>query len=202
VQDLTIILGHYALVVALASSAWSVIASLLGAVNRGRGLQRSAERAILASTALIILAALCLVAGFLTNDFRLDYVYHYSSSSQSIEYKVGALWGGQAGSLLLWVLILSVMASIMVFTNRRKNRALMPYATAVVGATIMFFMILLNFIELPFATSEMRPSVTSGSRFPSPSVSPRWPRGGRVTSGFARHGAGRCSPGSFWGSAS
>jgi len=156
-QDFTIILGHYALFVALVASAWSVIASLLGAVNRGRGLQRSAERAIIASTALIILAALCLVAGFLTDDFRLDYVYHYSSSSQSIEYKIGALWGGQAGSLLLWVLMLSVMASIMVFTNRRKNRALMPYATAVVGVTIMFFMILLNFIELPFATSAMRP---------------------------------------------
>jgi cytochrome c-type biogenesis protein CcmF len=155
-QDFTIILGHYALLVALITAAWSVIASMLGAVNRGRGLQRSAERAVVAATTLISLATVCLVAGFLTDDFRLDYVYHYSSSSQSLEYKIGALWGGQAGSLLLWVLMLSIMGSIMVFTNRRKNRALMPYATAVVGLTITFFMILLNFIELPFATGPMR----------------------------------------------
>ena len=103
-QDLTITLGHYALFVALAAAAWSVIGSLLGATIRGRGLQHSAERALLASTGLVALTACCLIAGFLANDFRLDYVYHYSSSSQAVQYKIGALWGGQAGSLLLWVL--------------------------------------------------------------------------------------------------
>ncbi|HXV75221.1 MAG TPA: cytochrome c-type biogenesis CcmF C-terminal domain-containing protein, partial [Candidatus Polarisedimenticolaceae bacterium] len=102
------------------------------------------------------LAAACLVAGFVTDDFRLDYVYHYSNTAQALPYKIGALWGGQAGSLLLWVLILAVMASIMVLTNRRKNRGLMPWAVAVVGGTITFFMILLNFIEPVFATSAMR----------------------------------------------
>ncbi len=50
--------------------------------------------------------------GFLADDFRLDYVYHYSSTSQALPYKIGALWGGQAGSLLLWVLILAVMAAV------------------------------------------------------------------------------------------
>jgi cytochrome c-type biogenesis protein CcmF len=155
-QDFTLVLGHYSLLLALIASAWAVIAPLLAATVRNRALQRSAERGMHTATAATIIATGCLVAGFLTNDFRIDYVYHYSSSSQAIQYKIGALWGGQAGSLLLWVLILSVMGSIMVWTNRNKHRALMPYATSVVALTVVFFMVLLNFIELPFATGPMR----------------------------------------------
>jgi cytochrome c-type biogenesis protein CcmF len=157
IQDVTSTLGHYALFVALAASAWSVVGALLGAVARGRGLQYSAERALVVAGAMIALATGCLVQGFLADDFRLDYVYHYSSSSQALPYKIGALWGGQAGSLLLWVLILAVMGTVMLATNRRKNRALMPWATAVVGAVITFFMVLLNFIEPVFAMSPARP---------------------------------------------
>jgi cytochrome c-type biogenesis protein CcmF len=156
VNDLTLILGHYSLAIALLAAAWAVVGPLLGVASRNASLQKSGERALQAAAATIVLAALCLVAGFVGNDFRLDYVYHYSSASQALQYKIGALWGGQAGSLLLWVLMLAVMGAIMVRTNRDKNRTLMPYATAVVGATIVFFMVLLNFVEPPFATSAMR----------------------------------------------
>jgi cytochrome c-type biogenesis protein CcmF len=158
VQDAAILIGHYSLLIALLASGWAVAASILGAVTHARGLQRSAENALWANSGLVSVATVCLISGFLTNDFRLDYVYHYSSSSQALAYKIGALWGGQSGSLLLWVLILSVMGTIMVATNRNKNRVLMPYATAVVGITIVFFLYMLNFIESarPFVTSAMR----------------------------------------------
>jgi cytochrome c-type biogenesis protein CcmF len=156
-QDLTIVLGHWSLVAALLASGWAVTAALLGAASGGRGLQQSAERALWSATGFIALAAGCLIRGFVTDDFRLDYVYFYSSSSQPLPFKVGALWGGQAGSLLLWVLILAVMASLMVVTNRRKNRALMPWATAVVAMVMVFFLVLLNFREPPFATGPARP---------------------------------------------
>jgi len=157
VNNFAIILGHYSLLFGLIAAGWAVLSSSLSAASRSPGLQRSAERAVWASTGFVSLATVCLVWSFLANDFRVDYVFHYSSTSQALQYKIGALWGGQAGSLLLWLLILSVMAVIMVWTNRNKNRALMPYATAVMALTMTFFLILLNFIELPFATSAMRP---------------------------------------------
>jgi cytochrome c-type biogenesis protein CcmF len=156
-QDLLIVVGHYSLLVALAASGWTVVASLLGAASGGRALQRSAERGLGAAAALTATATACLVGAFLFDDFRVDYVYHYSSTSQALPYKIGALWGGQAGSLLLWVLILTLMGAIMVRTNRVKNRPLMPYATATVGLTVCFFLLLLTFIEPPFATSAARP---------------------------------------------
>ena len=151
------LLGHFALFVALAAAAWATVGALLGIVARGRGLQQSAERAILATAACVVVAMGALEYGFLTDDFSNDYVYHYSSRAQALPFKLGALWGGQAGSLLLWAGILVVMASVMVLTNRRKNRALMPWATFVVGGTATFFMILLNFVESPFVTGAPRP---------------------------------------------
>jgi cytochrome c-type biogenesis protein CcmF len=150
-------LGYYSLLIALFAAGWSIVGGMMAFSGQGRGFQRSAERGILAATAMIIIATIALEHGFLTDNFALDYVYHYSSTTQPIQYKIGALWGGQAGSLLLWVLILGVISSVMVFTNKRKNRALMPVATAVVGVTITFFLVLLNFVENPFNLSAMRP---------------------------------------------
>jgi cytochrome c-type biogenesis protein CcmF len=152
-----VMLGHYSLLLSLLAAGWAVVASVLGTVSPARGMQASAERAILATFGLTGIATVALVHGFLTDNFRLNYVYHYSSTSQALHYKIGALWGGQAGSLLLWALILTAMGAVMVLTNRDKNRALMPWATAVVGATITFFMVLLNFIEPPFALGPVRP---------------------------------------------
>ena len=156
-QDLTIVLGHWSLFLALCAAGWAVVSAVASGASGNPRLQSSAERAVAFAFSLVLSATLCLVHGFVTDDFRIDYVTHYSSTSQAIQYKVGALWGGQAGSLLLWLLFLSAMAAIMVWTNRDKNRALMPWATAVVGATMTFFLILLNFIEPPFATGPLRP---------------------------------------------
>ena len=150
-------LGHYSLLIALMAAGWAVVGSSLAFTGMGRGFQRSAERGIIAAAAMIAIAVISLEHGFLTDHFALDYVYHYSSTSQPIQYKIGALWGGQSGSLLLWLFMLAVMAVVMVQTNRNKNRALMPMATVVVGITMTFFLVLVNFIESPFTLSEMLP---------------------------------------------
>ena len=122
----------------------------------GPRAQRSAERGILAAFALVAVAVVSLEYGFVTDDFSLDAVYHYSSVSQPLPYKIGALWGGQAGSLLLWSFILSGMATIVVLTNRDKNRALMPSVVSVLAVVMTFFLVLNNFIASPFATAELR----------------------------------------------
>ncbi len=149
-------LGYYGLFVALLASAWATIASMLATVSRERGLQSSAERSLVVSFAFIVVAAVCVEVGFLSNNFRLDYVFHYSSVSQAIPYKIGALWGGQSGSLLLWVMILGAMSTVVLWTNRSKNRALMPVVTAVLGGVVTFFLVLVNFVESPFTLGPPR----------------------------------------------
>jgi cytochrome c-type biogenesis protein CcmF len=149
--------GHFSLFLALLAAGWGSLASLLGILQGGRGLKRSGERSLVAVAGFVLVAVLCLEYAFLTDDFRLDTVFHYSSSSQKLPYKIAALWGGQAGSLLLWVAILAGMGVVCVWTNRGKNRLLMPWVVAVLGAVELFFLVLLNFIESPFTVGPPRP---------------------------------------------
>ena len=84
-HDATIILGHYGLIVALFAAGWAVVGSTLSGITKARGLQISAERSLWVASGLTGMATLCLVKGFLTDDFRLDAVYFYSSTSQALE---------------------------------------------------------------------------------------------------------------------
>ncbi|HJQ96914.1 MAG TPA: cytochrome c-type biogenesis CcmF C-terminal domain-containing protein [Candidatus Polarisedimenticolaceae bacterium] len=153
---MTATIGHFALFLALCAAAWATVASWLSTVASGRGLQKSAERGVYAAFGAIAIAVLCLEIALVTDDFRLDAVFHYSSAAQALPYKIGALWGSQAGSLLLWSFLLGGMASITVATNRTKNRALMPWVVTTLGIVLTFFLILVNVVASPFAAGPMR----------------------------------------------
>ena len=63
-----------------------------------------------------------LFIAFATGDFRLSYVAAHSARSMAMPYRLAALWGGQAGSLLLWLFMLCAYASACVLANRTRNR--------------------------------------------------------------------------------
>ena len=56
---------------------------------------------------MVVLASLGLWTALLTHDFSLKYVASYTSANLPKVYMFTAFWGGQAGSLLFWALILS-----------------------------------------------------------------------------------------------
>ena len=63
---------------------------------------RVAERTVLLVCAATSVAMLALFWALGTNDFSLSYVAAHSARTMPLHYRLGALWGGQAGSLLLW----------------------------------------------------------------------------------------------------
>jgi len=143
-------LGYTCLLMALLCAVWGVLSSWLGHQMRHSELVRSGENAALAVAALLGLSSLSLIAAFLADDFSLLYVAQNSNATQPAVYKVAALWGGQAGSLLLWVFILSVYAAIVVTQNRRRHRDLMPGVTGTLLAVSSFFLFMLQFVSNPF----------------------------------------------------
>jgi len=143
-------LGSFALTLALVCAVWAILTSWLGRRHAYSDLVRSGERAAQAVGILLTISALCLIRSFLADDFSLLYVAQNSTRTQPSIYKVAALWGGQAGSLLLWAWILSIYGFTVVLQNRRRNRDLMPGVTATLMSIVTFFLILLNFIANPF----------------------------------------------------
>lgn len=145
-----ILLGELSLWVALLMAAWSASVSIAGGAMRRADLVASGERAIYASFGFIVLASAGLLTALLTHDFSLAYVASHTSANLPTVYTISAFWGGQAGSMLFWVLILSLYASICVFTNRRSNRELMPYVTGTLAVILLFFLVTTAIAANPF----------------------------------------------------
>jgi cytochrome c-type biogenesis protein CcmF len=143
-------LGAYALRFALLIALLGFAAGLHAGFGRRPEWTRVAERAVFVVSGCVTLAIAALFLAFASFDYQLVYVAAHSARSMTLPYRLAALWGGQAGSLLLWLFILSVYGSACVALQRRQNRTLMPWVSAVLLANASFFLTLLCFVTDPF----------------------------------------------------
>ena len=143
-------IGTYTLVSALILSAYAALSGILGARFRRAALVESSERAVLAVVFLVILAAGLLLHALLTSNFSIEYVAHYTSTTLPVMYKITAIWGGQAGSLLFWLLLLNIYTMVVLVQNQDRNRQLMPYVTSVLSIISLFFLSVIVFVANPF----------------------------------------------------
>jgi cytochrome c-type biogenesis protein CcmF len=156
------LLGRAALLLALVAAVYA-IAMALGSRRPGRrAWQLSAERGVYAVFGLTSLAIGTMWAALLTDAFELRNVAEYTTTTLGAQYKLTALWGSQAGSLLLWAWIFSGFAALAVWLNRNRNRELMPVVVAVLMGIGVFFLVLLSFITSPFETLAQAPAEGRG----------------------------------------
>jgi cytochrome c-type biogenesis protein CcmF len=154
--------GSACLAVALLTALYAVGASLYGARGGRREWVTSGRRAIYCVAALAVTAFGLLEAAFLRSDFSFALVAEGSSTDTPTFYKVTALWATQDGSLLLWVTLLSLFSTAVLFLTRRSLRDIAPYATAVLGCIAAFFLLLMVGWENPFDTLAMPPAEGAG----------------------------------------
>ncbi len=143
-------LGSYAIALALAAALWAVVASVIGATRKRDDFVRSAEGAVYAMTLATCVAAGSLLTLLISGDFSVAYVADYTSKSLSVPYRIGAMWAGQGGSLLLWAWLSAILAAIIVVQNGRKNWGIAPYAVTTFAVVTGLFVGLVLFLESPF----------------------------------------------------
>src|ERR1700686_25908 len=144
-------IGALSILLAFCLAVYAIIGSVVGKLKKNPFLVVSAERAVYSVWILLTIASSLLIYSLIVGDFRLGYVAGHTDSSMPAIYKFTAWWGGQEGSLLLWSWILATYSAVVVFTNRRKHRDMMPWVTAVLMSTETFFLILISFVLSPFA---------------------------------------------------
>ena len=145
-------IGTYTLLAAFIACAYAIAASVAGARRRSLRLVESGVGAFYAVTALMTLASAIIIHAFVTQDYTIRYVDRYSDSVQPLFYKLTSYWGGLDGSIMFWVFLLSVFGAIAVKTNRERQRELIPYVVAVIGAVQLFFLFVMIVHKDPFAT--------------------------------------------------
>jgi cytochrome c-type biogenesis protein CcmF len=144
-------IGSAALICAFITAIYAIAASLTG-VRTGRPeLVLSARRAILCVAGLMILCVVIIELAYIRTDLHFGLVVNNSSTDTPLFYRLTAMWSSQPGSLLLWGLLLSVYSSIALHATRHKLREIMPYALAVLGVLMAFFIGLMVFFATPFA---------------------------------------------------
>jgi cytochrome c-type biogenesis protein CcmF len=144
-------LGQFALALAFVVTAYSIVASLIGIRVKNDKLIASGRNAAIGTFVCITTAITCLAYLFIVSDFSITYVAEHSNRDLPVYFKISALWGGQEGSLLFWGWLLTVYSALVLIQNRRKHTAMMPYVTAVLMGTSIFFTMMHLFVVNPFA---------------------------------------------------
>lgn len=156
------LLGRALLLVALVCAVYAIVAALGSRRGGRRAWQRSAERAVYGMWVATMGAAAVMITALVTDDFSLKFVADYSSTTLPTHFKVSAMWGSQAGSLLLWVSVLACFSALAVWLNRNRNRELMPVVVAVLMGVAVFFLATLSFVTSPFASLSNVPTEGKG----------------------------------------
>lgn len=149
--------GHFALILALAVSIFQMTVPMIGAEKGWWGWMEAARPAAIAQFLLIGLSFAALTMAFVTSDFSVLLVYENSHTAKPMLYKISGVWGNHEGSMLLWVLILSLFGAAAAFFGGNLPPRLRARVLAVqssIGAAFLAFII---FTSNPFWRLENPP---------------------------------------------
>jgi len=155
-------IGNVCVYFAFFLSLYTVASSLIGARYKHRDLVESGRNSAISIFILLIIVSLSLVYELINTNFNLRYVALNTSTDLPTIYRFTALWAGQAGSLLLWCLVLSFFSSIVVFFSNKRDLDYQPYVVVVLYTVLAFFLYLITFVENPFALLPFTPNEGRG----------------------------------------
>ncbi len=143
-------LGHYALVLALALGLIQSVAPVIGAQRRDAALMRLANSTALMQFVFVGLSFLALTICYVTSDFSVRTVAENSNSLMPVIYKISSVWGNHEGSMLLWVLILSVFGALVALFGGNLPASLKANALAVQSWIACAFYLFILLTSNPF----------------------------------------------------
>jgi cytochrome c-type biogenesis protein CcmF len=145
-------LGRAALVTSFLLLVYASVAGTFAAWHGRRRLAESARNALVAAFGSTAVAVVVLLIALARHDFSYTYVAQHTSRELPLGYTLTAFWGGQEGSLLLWLFVLCGYSVAAVLTARRAGREVIAWVVPVLGLVGSFFAMLLVFVASPFAT--------------------------------------------------
>ena len=113
------VVGHYSLILGLCIGLILVYFSIQNFRNFNQ-----LDNKILSFSFLqlffVVVSFLTLVISFIISDFSNETVFNNSHTTKPLFYKISGTWGNHEGSLLLWLLVLTLF--IFIFLLRTKNQ--------------------------------------------------------------------------------
>ncbi len=143
-------LGHFTLILALCLALAQSSLPLWGAARGHAGLMAVGQSAAVAQFVLIAISFLALVHAYVVSDFSVLNVVQNSASTKPMLYKITGVWSNHEGSMLLWVLILSLFGAAVALFGDNLPPGLRARVLSVQGMIGFGFLVFIVFTSDPF----------------------------------------------------
>ena len=143
-------LGHFSLILAFCVAIIQAVVPLVGAHRRWPGWMAVAEPAATAQFLLTAVAFASVTYAFVTSDFSLRLVTLNSHTAKPMLYKVSGVWGNHEGSMLLWVLILTLFGATAAWFGGNLPPTMKARVLAVQSSISVAFFAFIIFTSNPF----------------------------------------------------
>ncbi len=142
--------GHFALILALFVAILQASIPLVGAARNNHPWMAIASPAAVAQFSLVAFSFACLTYSFIVSDFSMAVVYQNSHSLKPLLYKISGVWGNHEGSMLLWVLILSLFGCGVAFFSSSLPPTLRARVLSIQSMIAIGFYLFILFTSNPF----------------------------------------------------
>ena len=143
-------LGHFFLALALSIFFVQFMVPVIGVRYNSVNMMKIASFSAYLSFILVFLSFLSLLWAYVTSDFSVSLVVKNSHSLKPLIYKISGVWGNHEGSLLLWVLILTLYSAAIAFLGKSLPLKLIALVLSIQGLIAIAFTSFILFTSNPF----------------------------------------------------
>ena len=143
--------GTLLLCVALGLACSSMLFPLCGALSRNEAMMWLSKPLAGGGFLALLGAFLVLIYSLINNDFTVRFVVNNSNTELPVGYRIAAAWGGDEGSLLLWVLLLSGWTAAVALFSRWIPTGIISRLLGILGSLNTGFLSYLLLTSNPFA---------------------------------------------------
>ncbi|ANK99886.1 heme lyase CcmF/NrfE family subunit [Rhizobium sp. N621] len=151
-------IGHYALVLALATALIVSIVPVIGARRHDRAMMDVASVGSLVMFALVAFAFAVLTYAHVVSDFSVENVWENSHSLVPLIYKYSGVWGNHEGSMMLWLLILALFSALVAIFGANLPETLKANVLAVQAWISLAFTLFILLTSNPFLRLDPAPA--------------------------------------------
>ena len=143
--------GNFLLILSILFTSFIIYQSFACLKKNNDMIFKSIYKISLLQSTTILICFFTLVGAFMVSDFSLINVYQNSHTLKPIFYKISGTWGNHEGSLLLWVIILTIFSFLFLITNKNHPKNYRINTLIIQNILILGFLFFILFNSNPFS---------------------------------------------------
>ena len=144
--------GNFLLILSILFTSFIIYQSFICLKKTNDLIFKSIYKISLLQSTTILICFFTLVGAFMVSDFSLINVYQNSHTLKPIFYKISGTWGNHEGSLLLWVIILTIFSFLFLITNKNHPKNYRINTLIIQNILILGFLFFILFNSNPFSS--------------------------------------------------